>query len=311
MARVVFLQPIWYETVGPMYLSASLKARGHECEMFIGRAKKILIEALAHKPDIVCFSVMTAQFPWALQLARHIKMTNPSIITAFGGAHPTFSPEIIEEDAIDIVCVGEGELALAELADKIDAREDTTNIANLHLKHGGAIHRNDVRELVRDLDSLPQPDRSLYYKYKFLADSPEKAFLSGRGCPYDCTFCFNHAYMQRYKGKGPFLRQRKIDNVINEIKEIKLRYPLELVFFQDDTWVLNKKWLYEFLPRYRNEIGIPFVAYVRADIVDEKLISQLKDSGCSIVDMGVETGNENRRNMLLKKNITNAEPSLL
>lgn len=307
MARVAFLQHIWYEVLGPMCLSACLKEKGHRCEMFIGSADKIIKEAFAYEPDIICFSALTAQFPWALDAARRVKKAKPSLPVVFGGIHATFFPEVIEEGAIDAVCVGEGEEAIVEIADRIDAKRDFAGIANLHVKHGEVVLRNAVRELTRDLDSLPPPDRSLYYRYKFIADNPEKPFMSGRGCPYHCTFCFNHLYMKLYAGKGPIVRQRKIENVINEIKAVKSRYLLKLVFFQDDTFVLSKKWVYEFLPRYKKEIGVPFIAYVRAPLVDEELVRRLKDHGCSVVAMGVETGNEQRRNIQLKKNVTDSQ----
>ncbi len=307
MAKLAFLQHIWYETMGPMYLSASVKSRGHACDVFIGREDRIVREALAARPDIICFSAMTAQFPWALGVAREIKRARRDVLVAFGGAHATFFPDIIEEDAIDIICVGEGELSLSELADRVDSKGDVTTIKNLWAKRGGRVYKNDVRDLVADLDSLPLPDRSLYYKYGFLARSPEKSFMSGRGCPYRCTFCFNHLTMQLYKGKGSFVRHRKVENVIDEIKEVKRRYGLELVYFQDDTWVLNKKWLYEFLPKYKKEIDLPFIAYVRADMVDGELVSALKDAGCRVVDMGVETGDEVRRNEILKKKISDEQ----
>ncbi|MDD5421806.1 MAG: radical SAM protein [Candidatus Omnitrophica bacterium] len=304
MARIAFLQHIWYETMGPMYLSASVKARGHECEMFIGREDRILDEITRYRPDIACFSVMTAQFPWAIALAEKIKRSNSDIVVAFGGAHPTFFPEMIEEKSVDVICVGEGELALSELADALDAGKDITAIKNLHVKPGGRVYKNEVRDFVSDIDTLPPPDRALYYKYPFLAKSPEKSFMCGRGCPYNCTFCFNHIYMRLYKDKGPFVRYRKVESVIRELIDVKSKYGLELVYFQDDTWVLNKKWLYEFLPRYKKEVRLPFIAYVRGNMVDDELAFKLKDAGCRVVDMGVETGDEARRNAILKKGIT-------
>lgn len=304
MAKIAFLQHIWYETMGPMYLSASVKAKGHGCDIFIGKDKKVIEEVLGYAPDIACFSVMTAQFPWALNMARELKKILPGVLVAFGGAHPTFFPEIIEEDGIDVICIGEGEFALTELADNIDYGKDITSIKNLWVKKDGKVCKNDIRDFISDLDSLPVPDRTLYYKYGFLANSPEKSFMSGRGCPYNCTFCFNHIYMDMYKGKGRFLRHRKVDGVLREIAEVKAKYGLKLVYFQDDTWVLNKKWLYEFLPRYKKEINLPFIAYVRADMVTDELAFMLKDAGCQVVDMGLETGDETRRNELLKKNIT-------
>ncbi len=96
--------------------------------------------------------------------------------------------------------------------------------------------------------------------------------MSGLGCPYECNFCFNHALKRLCLGKGRFVRMRSPQNVIEEIKKVARDYPtMKRVKFEDDTFTLNKRWVMEFLPQYRAEVGMPFACYSRADCVDDEL----------------------------------------
>ena len=109
---------------------------------------------------------------------------------------------------------------------------------------------------MEDLDSLPFPDRALVYERDpIAARSKIKHFLTGRGCPYNCTYCFNHALSEIYRGKGQRFRQRSVDNVIEEVRWVRDHYPLEFVVFVDDTFVLSHEWLAEFAEKYPRQIG--------------------------------------------------------
>jgi radical SAM superfamily enzyme YgiQ (UPF0313 family) len=145
-----------------------------------------------------------------------------------GGPHPTYSPEMIFGDGIDIICQGEGELALLELADALEHDRDVTKIRNLHVKtRNGTVHRNDLRPAV-PLDELPFPDRELYYKYPFLRDMPMKRFISSMGCPYPCTFCHEPVIRDLYKKntQSEYVRRKSVARAVAEIKYIKDQRPL-------------------------------------------------------------------------------------
>ena len=129
----------------------------------------------------------------ALTVKQHFNM--PIIV---GGPHPTYSPEMIKQPGIDIICRGEGEHAILELADAMEHGRDVTGIRNLHVKtRNGTIHRNPIRPAV-PLDELPLPDREMYYKYGFLRDMPMKRFIASMGCPYPCTFCHEPVIRSMY-----------------------------------------------------------------------------------------------------------------
>ena len=301
--KIAFVQYPWWDLLGIMYLSAVLKQAGHEFKVFIG--ERNLIKSLKKfSPDLIGFSAVTGPHFWDLKVARKIKEVM-DVPIVFGGPHATFFPEVIKEDCVDIVCRGEGEYAMLELANRMEAGKDIRKIKNLWVKADGKIYRNELRPLIENLDELPFPDREIYYKkYKFLRNYPMKVFLTGRGCPYECTFCFNHVMKKLYRNKGKYVRRRSVDNVIEEIKQVREKYPLQLIEFMDDTFILNPKWLEEFFEKYRKEIDIPYICYVRADLVNEKIVKGLKQSGCIAVCWGIESGNDFIRNVVLKKKET-------
>ena len=307
LTKIAFIQEIAYEHLGTAYLSAVLKKAGHQCNVFVTSLEKNLIDKLKEaKPDLIAFSVITGSHKWCLAMARKIKdEINCKVI--FGGPHATHFPEVIKEEAVDYVCRGEGEEAIVELADKLGRGEPTTNISGIWCKKDGEVIRNDVNKLIENIDILPLPDRDAYYKYKKMKNNPQKRFLTTRGCPYNCSFCFNHSLRSLYKNKGVYIRQRSIENVISEMLEVKKRYKMRTVYFEDDTFVLNKKWVIDFLKVYKEKIALPFIVLIRANLVDEEIIKAFKESGCKSAFFGIETGNEELRNLLLKKNLSNKD----
>jgi len=305
--KIAFLQNLWHEYVGIVYMASLLKKHGHSCEVFIEGGEKDLIKSiLKYNPDIIGFPCTTGSHQWGMSLAKKLKK-KLNFVCVFGGPHPTFFPEIINDPNVDIVSIGESEYAFLELVEALEKKEKITNIKNLWVKKNGKIYKNEVRPLIQDLDELPFPDRALYYKYSFLADNETKTFISGRGCPYQCTFCFNHTYMNMYSGKGKYVRKRSVDNVIKEILSVKAKYRLKTLFFADDTFIIDKKWLKEFCMRYRKEVGLGFFCGARADLVDEETVKMLKYAGCYMVTIGIESGNEYIRNQVYKKGVSNEQ----
>lgn len=303
MARVIFLQRIWHEYGGPQIISALLKKYGHQVDLFIAKDSSSLLDKIQPN-DIVAFSTMTGEHHWALKVASEIK-DKIDVLSVFGGPHPTYFPEVINHPAVDIACCGEGEFAMLDLANARDKSIDFTNIPNLLIKRGNKIKRNEVRPLVSDLDTLPFPDRGIYYKYRILKESPLKTFIASRGCPFSCSFCFNEKLRSIYAHKGRYVRFRSPRSLINEIKETESQYGLRSIYFVDDLFVLDPKWLKEFTAIYKKEIKQTFVCSANINTLNEEVIRLLKDSGCYAVSFGIETGNEKLRYELLNKRITN------
>lgn len=307
MARLLFLQNIDYEFLGPMYISAMVKQHGHDCELRIGQTLNDFRASLEQfKPDLVAFSIMSGSHGWAREMARQVK-AHFNFRNIFGGAHPTFFPEFINEEGIDYLVRGEGEEAMLEILNQIDRQEDFENILNVSFKKQGKAIHNPLRNLRGDVDDYPFPDRTLYRlpgKFEHVRN-----VIASRGCPFHCSFCFEDAMRELYKSKGKYVRIREIAPVIAECKRLVAETDVRVIYFADDVFGMKKEWLYDFLEVYRREVNIPFICLVRADIVasDEQYARRLSDAGCRSVFFGVESGNEKLRNEVLVKQLTDKQ----
>ena len=307
MIRVAFLQDFWFEFIGPMYISAVLKREGYMCEMFMEKGEKDLWGSLVRfAPDIVGFSCSCGGHKWSLEMAQRLKETL-KIVTVFGGPYATYYPDAIQNPAVDIICRGEGEEAMLDLVRRLEKNQDYEDIENLWIKRNGSIHKNGMRKQIEHLDDLPLPDRSLYYKYRHLRSSPNKHFITGRGCPYSCTFCNNKAYRSLYRKTGNEIRRHSVERVIQDIKGVRDRYGMSSVRFDDEVFTLDKAWASDFLEQYRKEIHLPFTCLIRADTVNSEIIGKLAEAGCHTAYFGVESGSERLRNEVLHKNISDAQ----
>nr|MBC8412044.1 B12-binding domain-containing radical SAM protein [bacterium] len=312
MSRVLFVAHIdrtmllsgGFVTFGPMWLSAVLKERGHEtmiAGVSISEVEKTVEE---FKPDFIAFTVFSGgedmYLDWNSQLKKKFKF-----VTLFGGPHATFSPEIIESEGVDAVCRGEGFEALPEFIEKVAKGDDYTGVLNWYVKKDGQIYKNEQRPLVKDLDVLPAPDRNLYARYKDYRIARTATVMTSQGCPFNCTYCFNHQlHKMRVKG-DPIFRQRSVDHVIAELKQMKKDYPkIEYLIFRDEILTVNKKWIKEFSEKYPKEIGIPFYCLMRPEIIKEEVIDDLITAGVYYVGIGMESGNDFIRNKVLNRNMS-------
>lgn len=317
--KVLFIYPdIWTYGGGFYYglahISSILKDNGHKTSLLhitkeISK-KKIIGEVKNSKPDMIAFSSTTNQYPFAKLYAKWIKETFDLPII-FGGIHATLCPEDVSScDDVDVVCVGEGEYSTLELVNAMEKGQDFTSINNLWIKKDGLLKKNPLRPLISNLDELPFPDRDLFCYEKTLQKRGGTAdFLAGRGCPYNCTYCCNHAIRKVYKGKEHYVRIRSVKNVMDEIHSVEDKYGhlMKQMNFDDDTFTLFSKWLKEFCETYREEFDYSFSCNVRANTLNREKLMLLKKAGCDTIRIGVESGSEWLRRNILKRTMSNQQ----
>ncbi len=311
MSRVVFLQKTAYEWLGTMYISAVLKAHGHACDILVEPLEKedVVLKTLRISPDIVAFSCLTSDYHWAKEKARYIKQKSKALIV-MGGTHITLNPnEAIADPHVDVICIGEGEYPMLELANAVEKNGRIRVINNLWIKSSSGVIKNESRDLIENLDSLPFPDRDLYAKYESLAKRGKKPVDLGRGCPFNCSFCHNVAKRKLFKDKGSYVRWRSIDNVLEEISQIKKTRFVRLIHFVDDGFGLNQESLQKLLKRLSdNFIDRPIIqANMRGDMITENLCRSFHEYGTGLlrIRIAVECGDEIYRRKILRKNLTN------
>ena len=257
------------------------------------------------KPDIIGLSGLTDDYPLGLGLMRATRKAFPSIPTIAGGVHATVAPmDVIKEDCFDMVCIGEGEYVILDIAERIDKKRDFRGIQNVWLKlDDKTIEKNTVRPYEQNLDSFPFPDWSIYgatafYKYG--------DFEMSRGCPYKCSFCINVQLQEIYAGPHNFHREKSIDRVIAEIKYAVENYNIEFLKFWDETFLLmSEERMIEFGDKYSSKIGLPYVIETTAQSITEFSAKILKKTNCKSASLGMETGSPDMRTGLLHKTTDN------
>lgn len=309
MAKIMFLQQIWFPLGAVMELSAALKKAGHETNVAIGDSEKVIKELKKYNPDIIAFSVITSFRKFMADVSKIIRDEGIKAPIIVGGYDASFFPEMIEKFPIDVLCRGEGEDAFVEFVNAFEKGKDYSKIKNLWIKKKGKIIKNKLRPFM-EVNKQVFYDRDIYRNYdSYFRDLEFEQIMVGRGCPYQCSYCFNHKYREMYSDVDKkYCALRDIDNVIEECLILKNKYHVKNIFFNDSTLGYNKIWLGEFLKKYKERINLPFTINATAYEVDEefcRLISETKR--CFLIRIGLETGNEIFRKNVLNKPITNEQ----
>ncbi len=324
------------EYIDPMniqLLSALAKQRGHSTFLSILSADDLDADLRRIKPDLVAFSAKTGEHTTYFRANERVKQYSPKICTVMGGPHPTFFPGLIQTHDFDAVGVGECDDGWQELLDALEAGRSIEAIPNIVTRAnaskvlratrraselvqlaGAAASVRPEYDLEVDpaflrprrtvLDTLPFYDRELIYQKTHLARFPLRSFMSSRGCPYQCTYCFEPKFNVMYAGKGPIYNRYSVKRLCAELKELRERWPTQFIKFYDDMFILDRKvdaWLEEFAEVYPREVGLPFFCLTRANVLTRENLAALKRAGLHSLTMSIEAGNEYVRNTIVKR----------
>ena len=300
--NIVFVQDNGInESLALTELAAYLEQRGHRCEVLLEREERRFDQSLRRaQPDLVILPCNVFGAQWVVAMARRIASLLPTVPLLVGGTHPTLSPDLMEEPAITYQLVGEAEIAVTELANRLASRVPAHDIPGIWVRHHGKTRDNGVGPRLDDMDSLPLPSRQIYYRYPFLKAFPWKKFSTGRGCENRCSFCHNEHVRKLYCDDG-FVRRKSVERVLDEIEAVRQASTLRWVHFADDLFVTDRQWLHAFAQQYPDRIGLPFSCNSSADRMDEEVAGALARAGCRVVAVGVETADEERRIRILHK----------
>lgn len=277
--------------LGLAYIASVLRMEGHEVSAVDFNVSGLNLKRVDlllewEKPEVVGLSAYTETYPNALAIARRVKELAPQTRIVMGGPHPSLLPEqVVADEAVDFVAVGEGEETMLELVQRIASQvRDFSDVRGLAYKTGQGPRVNERRKLLHP-DSLPYPARELF-PLEFYQDKWNVLTARG-GCPFRCPFCSASAI---WDGRR---RARMPRHVAGEVQFLNSRYGAEYVFFSDDIFTLNRKWVRELL-RELEGIGCPveWGCATRVDMVDRGLLAEMAQAGCRSIQFGVESGSQ-------------------
>lgn len=307
--KIAFIQEELFPYMGFMYLSAIAKKFQHNVEVFVASAGEDFIQSVVeYKPDVICFSATSPSYNFTRETAKKLKYHIPESFVLVGGWHPTFNPEILQQETcFDALCLGEGEIPFEVFLQSYPDIEKMKVIPNFHIKINNRIYKNPLCDLIQNLDDIIFPDRSIYYdKFELLRNQLTRIFFAGRGCPFPCTYCFNENMKISYKNKGRYVRFRSPENIIKEIDIVKSKYPTKYIQFNDDTFNSDNKWLLSFLECYKLKCNLPFLIACRIERLDENIVKKMKEAGVDRIGFALEHGNEEYRKNVLRRTMSNS-----
>jgi len=292
--------------LGIAYMAGVLQENNIDVEILDASAedmdfKDVEKELLKRKPDLVALTALTPTIGRALETAQVVKETLPDSIVVMGGYHPTFNfIETLEDENVDIVIRGEGEYIMLNLVQALENQSSLHDVKGIVFedKNSKEIVVNPEAPLIQDLDELPFPALNLLpmKKYHLLdMDTHMTTMITTRGCPMQCSFCSSAAM------HGKKIRERSVENIVDEIEYLKTNYDIDTIAFMDDTFTLKKRKVMAICDEIlKRNIEIMWGCTSRVDTLDEKLLKKMKEAGCITIFIGVESADQQQLDNMCK-----------
>lgn len=273
----------------------------------------------ALEPHLIAVAAMHPTWIPTQPYLDALKRAQPATPIIVGGYQTIVSPrDTLAHPAVDYVCLGDGEESMVGLIKRLRGETDPT------LAIPGVLERttNGARQeatpaLVRDLSDMPFPDYTIFERdgdIDYLSPRAVQSqslttvpVMSGRGCPYRCTYCANTTLLELHGGKGGLLRKYDSQAFVLELARLRDRYGVEFFQFWDEEFIYNRRYTDRLLQLYRDAVGLPFSMFVRVEGMSESLCKHAAACGCHSMWFGVESGSEAYRRAHLNRRMSNQQ----
>lgn len=296
--------------LGLLYLGTVLQEGGHEVKIIDNARVQLPVESVADQvkkddPEVVGISALTPTFRQSIKLAQAIKEKNPEIKIVYGNYHSTFEHERLLKNypIVDCVVLGEGEHTFLEFVNTLEKDGEIKDVKGIAFRHDGGVVKTP-RPLIRELDKLPFPDRTLLeqeYRSEIVgilgSGCKFTTVLTSRGCPYGCKYCACSAFTSRT------VRFRSPENVVEEM-EMLWEEGYGEIGFVDDNLLLNGKRIEKICELLKaRKIKLNMWAEGRVDQASLGVLRKFSRAGCKTIYYGIESGTTKVLNYF-GKNIT-------
>ena len=299
-----------YAPLGLLYIAAFLRkhfagnvdVRVVDCQLGRWDEERVAAILREYRPTIVGLSTMTPMLRGVLKILRATRKHDPNIVTVLGGPHVTsFRNHTLCHPEIDFAIAGYGELSTALLIEQLMGGRRFRSVPGLIYREGADVKINPVDDAAVAIDAFPFPDRSLIdlrsYRCPVGVQNVMATVMSSRGCPYPCTFC---------NSPDKIHRERSIENVIDELRELEKLGTSE-VFFFDDLFALRAERILGFCESLaKSGLRTRWAMKARIHTMTRELAREMRKAGCERVHFGIEADTDEMLRTL-KKGVTVAQ----
>jgi len=301
--RVLLVQPYTFTIRGLpqiplalMYVGGHAERSGHMVKILDRNletgARRIIDD---FRPDVVGVTSLTGKMILdGIRISRYVREKFPNAKIVWGGIHASTLPEVtLQEDCIDFLVIGEGEESFVELLSALENHRDAEGIPGIAYKRGGRVHLNPQRPFIRDLDSISLVPWHLIDPKRYL--SQETLFITSRGCPHRCAFCYNETFNRRkWRALSP-------ERVKAEVEHAGTYHPIRRFRFDDDNFCVDRNRFHRILDFLPKEVPLYFES--RVDYIDEEFCRHVAEFRDAFVFLGLESGDDAMLKRM-KKDIT-------
>ncbi|MHA1891518.1 MAG: B12-binding domain-containing radical SAM protein [Promethearchaeota archaeon] len=306
------LKSSFQQSLGLAMIAAVIKESGHDVKVFDATAERLNIHELNKRikkfnPDVIGITGNVAFARKIFLTGKWFHKRYPEKIVIYGGPWATAEYKyLLENDAGDIVVIGEGEITVKELLNVIATGEDLSSVDGIAFIENKEVIRTKNRALIQDLDSLPFPAWELFPPPKKYFNNARGKFFypisTSRGCPLGCIHCTKIVH-------GYKIRMRSVENVIEELKYLRKNFHMDEIIFTDDNFnydIERAEHLCDEIIKLDFKISMAFYNGIRADKLTPRLAWKLLKAGAYDVALGIESGNQDivyriGKNLDLKK----------
>ena len=286
-----------YPPLGLLSLSAYLKAQGYSVDVHDSTfgTRDALLQVLRRSPGGV-LGIYTNLITRRAVLEIIAAARDARWTVILGGPESANYPDEYLAAGADVIVVGEGEAALAELLPALatTGRHRLSGVKGIFFKDdAGLTVRTADRPKIPNLDTLPFPDREAIDHQRYLDvwrqhhGASSINLITARGCPYRCTWCSHAVYGYSHRRRSP-------RNVADEVAWIIDRYDPDQLWYADDVFTISHPWLQQYAAELSTRgIHRPFETITRADrLQTEASVRALKELGCYRIWIGSESGSQ-------------------
>ncbi len=286
-----------YSPLGLLYVSGYLneqKIENHLFDATFSNQQKQLDFIKEKKPKVVA---IYANLMTKINVIKLVKILISEATYGFpkivlGGPDVTYNLENYLKTGVHYIVIGEGEQTMFELYQAISKSQDVSEVNGIAYLEGEKVVKTPPREKIKDLSTLPLPNREGINIEKYLKvwkDNHGKSSMTvstQRGCPYTCKWCSTAVYGQSY-------RRRPAKLIVEELAMLQKKYKPDSIWFVDDVFTVSHKWIREFNKETQKQhIKIPFECITRAERLNDEILQLLKEAGCFRIWIGAESGSQ-------------------